>query len=407
MVPGGRGRHWLRRHRQGVAYALVAVFLVVAVVATTVGALRLHHAVLIERQTVRTQQLNAAVLELQMHAGKGQRAAANADFAGVAAHDAAEGRRLRAAYEAFLRSPHSSQRLDDLESHIQAEIANQSKRMSVANPAARWVLILAAVAFGLLVALLAWQFELARRAGRIDRDHAARAEELLRLRDEFVAVISHELRTPMTSIIGYLELISEGDAGPLTTEQRAYLGVVQRSTDRLVELVDELLLVAEAGRGQLALELVDVDSGALVTDAVAAGRPAADTRSIVLRAEAGDGGTFRGDRKRLGQMLDNLVSNAIKFTPDGGRVSVRSAQTDGGVLFEVVDSGAGITAEDQEHLFDAFFRSRTAIERAVPGTGLGLTITKAIVDAHGGAIEVRSPAGGGTTFRVTIPAGTN
>ncbi len=406
MVAGGRGRHWLGRHRQGVAYGLIAVFLVLAVAATTVGGLRLHRAVLIERQTVRTQKLNATVLELQMHPGKRQRAAANAAFASVAAHDAAEGRRLHAAYVAFLRAPQSGERLSALESRLQSEIANESDRMRVANPAARAALVLAAVAFGLLVALLVWQFELARRAGRIDRDHAKRAEELLRLRDEFVAVISHELRTPMTSIIGYLELIGEGDAGPLTAEQRAYLGVVQRSTDRLVELVDELLLVAEAGRGQLMLDRVAVDSGRLVADAVAAGRPAADTRSIVLRAEAGDAGTFSGDRKRLAQMLDNLVSNAIKFTPDGGRVTVRSAQVYGSVVFEVTDSGAGISAEDKEHLFDAFFRSRAAIDGAVPGTGLGLTITKAIVDAHGGVIEVRSPAGGGTSFRVTIPAGT-
>ncbi|HXR12096.1 MAG TPA: histidine kinase dimerization/phospho-acceptor domain-containing protein, partial [Gaiellaceae bacterium] len=209
MVPGGRGRHWLERHRQGVVYALIAVVLVVAIVAATVGGLRLHHAVLVERQTLRTQQLDAAVLELQMDAGNPHRlqrarAAADAAFANLAAHDPAEGRRLHAAYAAYVQAPSSQQHLNTLESGIQAEAAGEARQTRVANPAARAALIVAAVLAALLVALLAWQFELARRAGRIDRDHAARAEELIRLRDEFVAVISHELRTPMTSIIGYL-----------------------------------------------------------------------------------------------------------------------------------------------------------------------------------------------------------
>jgi len=226
------------------------------------------------------------------------------------------------------------------------------------------------------------------------------------MRDEFVAVVSHELRTPMTSIIGYLELITEGEAGPLTAEQRSYLDIVARSTDRLVELVDELLLVAEAGRGRLTLDLADVSSGALVTDSVLAARPAADTRDVVLRAEPDDSPAFRGDAKRLGQMLDNLVSNAIKFTPAGGRVVVRSERVDDDVLFEVADTGEGIPVEERERLFDAFFRARAATANAVPGTGLGLTITKAIVDAHGGTIELATEPGRGSTFRVRIPAGT-
>ena len=387
----------LRRHAHKLAYALIALALLLTFVASIVSGLRLHHSANLERQTIRTQLLQNAVLEHK-------RVEAEAAYRNLAAHDGGEGARLRSAFRVYLRSPSSN---TDLLEDIQAELTRESTAIHAVNPAARRALIAGITGAIVLVLSLAWLFEMERRAGRIDRDNAARAEELLRLRDEFVAVISHELRTPMTSIIGYLELIGEGDAGPLTGEQRAYLGVVQRSTDRLVELVDELLLVAEAGRGHLALDVDDVDSGGLVTDSVAAGRPAADTRSIILRAEAGDAGTFRGDRKRLGQMLDNLVSNAIKFTPDGGRVSVRSTQGDGSILFEVTDSGAGITSEDREHLFEAFFRSRAAIEAAVPGTGLGLTITKAIVDAHGGSIEVRCPAGGGTTFRVTIPVGTN
>jgi signal transduction histidine kinase len=408
MGPGGRLRHWLRRHRQRVTLALIAVALLVAVAAATVGGFRLHHAVLLERQTLRTQKLLAASLELHMPVpdGSDPRTAADAAFRSVAAHDAGEARRLHPAYVAFVHAPRSPATFETLEQAIQAELARQESLMRTVNPSARSALILAAVAAGLLALLLAWQFELARRAGRIDRDHAARARELIHLRDEFVAVVSHELRTPMTSIIGYLELIAEGEAGPLTAEQRSYLGIVSRSTDRLVELVDELLLVAEAGRGRLTLERTTLSAGALVSDAVLAARPAADTKEIVLRAESSDGPDFRGDAKRLGQMLDNLVSNAIKFTPAGGRVVVRSERSAGTVLFEVSDTGEGVPLDERERLFDAFFRARAATANAIPGTGLGLTITKAIVDAHGGTIELATEPGRGSTFRVRIPAGT-
>jgi signal transduction histidine kinase len=408
MGPGGRLRHWLGRHRQRVAYALIAVTVVVAIAAGTVGGFRLHHAVLVERQTLRTEKLQAAALELHVPTPDepNARATAEAAFRNVVAHDAGEGRRLQPAFSAFVRAPDREGPFSALERRIQAELAQQERTMRAVNPSARFALVLAVVAAALLVGLLGWQFDLARRTGRIDRDHAARANELVRLRDEFVAVVSHELRTPMTSIIGYLELIREGDAGPLSAEQRTYLDIVSRSSDRLVELVDELLLVAEAGRGKLTLDLVELQSAALVADAVLAARPAADARDIVLRAEPNDAGPVRGDAKRLGQMLDNLVSNAIKFTPAGGRVVVRTERFGGHVLFEVRDDGEGIPLEDRERLFDAFFRSRSATEQAVPGTGLGLTITKAIVDAHGGTIELTGAPGDGTTVRVLLPSGT-
>ena len=383
----------LRRHVHKLLYALIAAALVLTFAGAVIGGFRLHRSAAIERQTIRTQDLQSAVL---MH----ERGPAESAYDDVAAHSAGEGRRLHASYVAYLHAP---SRNDPLVQAIQAELSSQSAAIHRVNPAARTALFAAVAGAIALVLLLVWLFELERRAGRIDRDNAARARELVRLRDEFVAVVSHELRTPMTSIIGYLELIGEGDAGPVTPEQRAYLDVIQRSSDRLVELVDELLIVAEAGRGGLTLDLADVDATALVAHAVMAARPAADTRGIVLRAEHGRPVPFRGDAKRLGQMIDNLVSNALKFTPEGGRVSVRTERVDAGVLFEVSDTGSGIPPEDREHLFEAFFRSRSANAAAVPGTGLGLTITKAIVDAHGGTIELRSPPGEGTTFRVLIP----
>jgi len=385
----------LRRHVHKLAYALIALALAFTFAAAIVSGFRLHHSAALERQTIRTQSLQSAVLEHRQ-------AAAESAYRDLASHDAAEGRRLRTSYLMYLRAPSQNTMLLH---EIETELTRQSSAIHAVNPAARRALFAGIAGAAAVVLLLGWLFEMERRAGRIDRDNAARARDLVRLRDEFVAVVSHELRTPMTSIIGYLELISEEDAGPLTPEQRAYLQVVQRSSDRLVELVDELLLVAEAGRGTLTLDLADVDAAALATEAVTAARPAADTRGIVLRGESDGPAPFRGDAKRLGQMLDNLVSNAIKFTPEGGRVNVRAGRVGGDVFFEVSDTGEGIPAEDREHLYDAFFRSRSANASAVPGTGLGLAITKAIVDAHGGTIELRCPPGEGTIFRVLLPAG--
>ena len=385
----------LRRNVHKLSYALITAALLFTIVATTIGAFRLHHAALIERQTIRTQQLETALLERN-------RPEVEADYASVAAHDAAEGVRLRPGYEAYLQSPARSRAFVGL---IEVELTRQRAEMRRVNPAARTALVAAAIGAAVLIVLLIWLFELERRSGRIDRDNAKRAEELIRLRDEFVAVVSHELRTPLTSIIGYLELIADGEAGDLTSEQSGYLAIVQRSTNRLVELVGDLLLVAESERGPLALENVETDVGLLAANAVEAARPAADARGIVLRLEPSAAGRLYGDPTRLAQMLDNLISNAIKFTPEGGRVTVRAEAVGHNIVFEVADTGDGISAADRERLFDPFFRSREANARAVPGTGLGLTITKAIVDAHGGAIRIESAVGGGTTFRVRIPVG--
>jgi signal transduction histidine kinase len=384
----------VRRNVHKLSYALITAALVATFAATTVGGIRLHHAAVVERQTIRTQRLETALLERN-------RAMLTTEFAAVAAHDPAEAARLRPAYQAYLGSPATRR---PFELRIEAELTRQAAAIRRANPAARAALITGAVGAGVLVLLLVWLFELERRAGRIDRDNAARAEELMRLRNEFVAVVSHELRTPLTSIIGYLELMSEGEGGDLTAEQAGYLAVVQRSTNRLADLVGDLLLVAETERGPLALERVETDLGSIAAHAVEAARPAADARSVVVLLENG-GGTIHGDPTRLAQMLDNLVSNAIKFTPEGGRVIVRATADGHQAVVEVADTGEGVADGDRDRLFDPFFRSREANARAVPGTGLGLTITKAIVDAHGGTVQVGPAPGGGTIFRVRIPVG--
>jgi signal transduction histidine kinase len=243
----------------------------------------------------------------------------------------------------------------------------------------------------------------AESAQRTLAEQNERLRELDRLKDEFISLVSHELRTPLTSIRGYLELLLEGGAGPLSADQARFLGVVDRNSKRLMHLVGDLLFLAQIEAGKLALELTEVDLDEIVSESVEAAKPLADEKGITLSSSVEPVPSMFGDRSRLAQVLDNLVSNALKFTPDGGSVSVRVAAVDGEAVVEVEDDGIGIPTEDQQLLFDRFFRSTEATERAIPGTGLGLTIAKAIVERHDGSIEVESVAGGGTTMRVRLP----
>jgi PAS domain S-box-containing protein len=241
---------------------------------------------------------------------------------------------------------------------------------------------------------------------RLLENLAAQNERLLeldRLKDEFVALVSHELRTPLTSIRGYLELVLEGEAGDLTDEQRQFLGVVERNAHRLLALVGDLLFLAQVEAGKLALEIGAVDLAAVASESVETARPLAEAKGITLTLATGPLPLLPGDRTRLAQLLDNLISNGIKFTPADGRVDVRVRGQRGSAVIEVRDTGMGIAANEQEHLFERFFRTAKATEQAIPGTGLGLAISKAIVRAHGGRITVASDDGDGSTFLVSLP----
>jgi PAS domain S-box-containing protein len=237
----------------------------------------------------------------------------------------------------------------------------------------------------------------------LEREQNERLRELDRLKDEFVALVSHELRTPLTSIRGYLELVLDGEAGDVTDEQRQFRGVVERNADRLLALVGDLLFLAQIEAGKLSLEVGAVDLAAVASESVDAARPLADEKDITLSLAVGPVPLLAGDGARIAQLVDNLVSNALKFTPEGGRVDVRARARNSSAVIEVRDSGIGIPDDEQERLFERFFRSSNAAERQIPGTGLGLAISKAIVEAHGGEIAVKSEVGVGTTFRVSLP----
>jgi signal transduction histidine kinase len=230
-----------------------------------------------------------------------------------------------------------------------------------------------------------------------------RLRELDRLKDEFVALVSHELRTPLTSIRGYLELVLDGEAGDLTDDQREFLGIVERNAHRLLALVGDLLFLAQVEAGKLSLELGAVDLSSLAAETVETARPLAEEKGVTLTLASGPLPLLAADRIRLAQLLDNLVSNGVKFTPSGGRVDVRVRGERGRAVIEVRDTGMGVPPGEQDHLFERFFRASKATEQAIPGTGLGLAISKAIVHAHGGRITVASEEGKGSTFRVDLP----
>jgi signal transduction histidine kinase len=236
---------------------------------------------------------------------------------------------------------------------------------------------------------------------RLLTDQNERLRELDRMKDEFVSLVSHELRTPLTSIRGYLELLR--DSGNLMPKQQGFLKVVDRNSQRLLELVGDLLFLAKIDAGAFEIDLDEVDLGKVVKESIEACRPIAESREIELVASVGDLPPLVGDRARLAQVSDNLVSNALKFTEPGGRVDVTVSSADGHVVLEVKDTGLGISPEEQPRLFERFFRSSRATENAIPGTGLGLTITKAIVERHGGSISLESNEDVGTTVRVELP----
>jgi signal transduction histidine kinase len=220
------------------------------------------------------------------------------------------------------------------------------------------------------------------------------------LKDEFVALISHDLRTPLTSILGYLELTLEDD---LPERQRGYLEIVDRNAQRLLRLVSDLLFVARLEAGQLELHETELDLAAVAQQSVLEAEPRAAAGGITITCETEPVPGVAADRGRIFQLFDNLVSNAIKFTPQGGSVRVSVAPSNGAVRLEVADTGIGIPEGEQRRLFERFFRASTAAERQIQGTGLGLYIARAIVEAHGGEISFESEPGRGTAFRIDIP----
>jgi signal transduction histidine kinase len=225
---------------------------------------------------------------------------------------------------------------------------------------------------------------------------------LERLRDAFVGAVSHELRTPLTSISGFVEMLGD-EEDRLSPSGRTYLRVLRRSTTRLQQIVEDMLLVAEIEANRLHLEHGPADLSELAAASIDAARPAAAARGVELRLDTADSLPLDADSGRLRQVLDNLVSNALKFTPEGGSVALSASNGGDAVRIEVADTGIGIPREEIGQLFSRFYRASTATRHAIPGAGLGLVIARAIVERHGGTISLESHLNEGTRVSVTLP----
>jgi signal transduction histidine kinase len=263
-----------------------------------------------------------------------------------------------------------------------------------------FVLTTVATVTGLMVQRLSAD---SRQRTALLADQNERLLELDRLKDEFVATASHELRTPLTSISGYLEMSLDPAEGPLPPAVEGHLRIVQRNADRLSVLVEQLLFLARADSHPLEVDRERVDVAEMLTEAAETARPAASAKDISLVVAADSAQPVLADRPQLLRIVENLVTNAVKFTPEGGSVRLTARREGGAAVLEVADTGVGIPVAEQPDLFNRFFRGTNAIERAIPGSGLGLAISQVIAEAHGSTIEVESDPGTGSTFRLALP----
>ncbi|MBT2568039.1 HAMP domain-containing histidine kinase [Arthrobacter sp. ISL-85] len=219
----------------------------------------------------------------------------------------------------------------------------------------------------------------------------------LAAKDDFVATVSHELRTPLTSILGYLELVLDE---PGHEDIQAELLVVRRNADHLLNLVNDLIAVASE---QMDLSLAEADLARVLALEVDAALPKAAAKGLQLVLDARQPLPGRLDPERIGQVVRNLLSNAIKYSPNGGLIRASAVRTDAGLVCSITDTGLGMTEEEQEQAFTKFFRSARSRETAIPGAGLGLPVSKTIVEGHGGSIRLDSAPGVGTTATFVLP----
>jgi signal transduction histidine kinase/CHASE3 domain sensor protein len=238
-----------------------------------------------------------------------------------------------------------------------------------------------------------------------ERHMVAKLQELDNAKTEFVSSVSHELRTPLTSIVGYLELLTDEDGVPLEPSQARMVEVIERNSRRLLALIEDLLTLSRIESGAFKVSLALVELPPLVAAVIEAIRPSIDSRQLELMVDLPERmPPVQGDAAQLERVLANLLTNAAKFTPPGGRVTVSGQTVGDHVALSVADTGIGIPEAEQPKLFSRFFRSSISQEQAIQGTGLGLVIVKSVVEHHGGSIWFTSRPGAGSTFTVSLPA---
>jgi signal transduction histidine kinase len=243
--------------------------------------------------------------------------------------------------------------------------------------------------------------ELRRKNYQLEQQNLA-IQEANRLKTEFVSMVSHELRTPLTSIQGYAELLLEDEQ--IAEEQRESLTLVKKNSDRLLGLINDLLDLSRIEAGRVDLQRTSLDLARLIPEVAGSLRPLIEAKRQRLRLELGDAlPAVWADADRVTQILTNLISNAHKYTLVEGSITVAAQRDDGFVRVDVSDTGIGLSPEDQAQLFTKFFRAHDRSPRAGSGTGLGLVITRLLVELHGGRITVSSAPGQGSTFSFFLP----
>lgn len=229
------------------------------------------------------------------------------------------------------------------------------------------------------------------------------AERANRLKSEFLASMSHELRTPLNTILGFSELLAEESAGSLNDKQKRFLSHIRRDATHLLELINDILDLSKIEAGRLELHLETFPMAVAAAEILSSVRPLAATKNLAIDSEVDTTVKLHADRVRFKEILYNLFSNAIKFTPAGGRVWMEAMVSDGAVYFVVGDTGIGVATEDQAAIFESFRQASATTKGVREGTGLGLAITKRLVEHHGGRIWLESQPGKGSRFFFSLP----
>ncbi|GIE92827.1 ATP-binding protein [Paractinoplanes rishiriensis] len=230
--------------------------------------------------------------------------------------------------------------------------------------------------------------------------------QLTRSKNEYLALIGHELRTPLTSISAYTELLREADDKTLVTEGPRLLEVIERNTNQLRHIINELMELSALDAGHADVQLAPMDLAEVVRDSLAKARAAVVDAPLQISDELPGELVLPGDRKRLRQVVDNLLGNAVKYSPDGGQIRVTLKVAGRAAELAVSDTGLGVPTDEREKMFTGLYRTSRARDKAIPGTGLGLTLSRAVVGRHHGSIELVEHGGAGTTVLVRLPMDT-
>ncbi|TDO41440.1 sensor histidine kinase [Paractinoplanes brasiliensis] len=253
--------------------------------------------------------------------------------------------------------------------------------------------------------LLALMSGIAAHIGQFVEKHRVEdlQRQLIRSKNEYLALVGHELRTPLTSISAYTELLREADEKSLVADGPRLLEVIERNTNQLRDIISELMELSALDTGHADVQLAPMDLAEVVRDSLAKARAAVVGAPLVIDDELPERLMLPGDRKRLRQVVDNLLGNAVKYSPDGGRIGVTLRATGRAAELSVSDTGLGVSTDEREKLFTGFYRTSRARDSAIPGTGLGMTLSRAVVSKHHGSIELLEHEGPGTTVLVRLP----